>query len=258
MQVPALSLMLPHFIQFGFLRLINPLIRFFARFRINPNWLTTLGLLLNLAAASAFGFGAAYGTRLNLYYVGWGGAFILLGGICDLLDGKVARAAGLTTRFGALYDSVLDRYSEVVMFIGMGYYLIRLDYFYESIFCFIALGGSTMVSYIRARSEGLHMECKVGLMQRPERVVWLGVGSFLCGMSALVVPPDYVGAIGSFTVFKPIYIFTVPIYVVAVLSTYTSIQRMVYAYRLSKKLIEMEEKLPEKNIPSTKPNCSHY
>lgn len=248
--------MLPHFIQSGFLYIINPLIRFFARFRINPNWLTTLGLVLNIAAATAFGIGAAYGTRLDLSYIGWGGAFILLGGICDLLDGKVARAAGLSTRFGALYDSVLDRYSEVIMFIGMGYYLIRLDYFYESIFCFIALGGSTMVSYIRARSEGLHMECKVGLMQRPERVVWLGLGSFFCGVSSLVIDPGFVWMIGQFPAFRPVYIFTVPIFVVAILSTFTSIQRMVYAYRLSIKLVEQEEKIPGNKIHAQEPKTS--
>jgi phosphatidylglycerophosphate synthase len=241
--------MLPQFIQSGFLLLMNPLIRFFTRFRINPNWLTTLGLLLNVAAATAFGIGAAYGTRYDLSYIGWGGAFILAGGICDLLDGKVARAAGLSTRFGALYDSVLDRYSEVIMFIGMGYYLIRLDYFYESIFCFIALGGSTMVSYIRARSESLHMDCKVGLMQRPERIVWLGLGSLFCGVSGLAVAPDFVWMIGTFPVFRPVYIFTIPIFVVAILSTFTSVQRMVHTYRLSLKLQEQEEKFPEHKLP---------
>lgn len=246
--------MLPKFVQNGFLGLMEPIIRFFARFHINPNWLTTLGLILNLAAAGVFSLGAAYGTRTDLYYIGWGGALILLGGLCDLLDGKVARAAGLTTRFGALYDSVLDRYSEVVMFIGMGYYLIRLDYFYESIFCFIALGGSTMVSYIRARAEGLHMECKVGLMQRAERIVWLGSGSLLCGLSVCVVPPNYVAYIGEVPVFKPIYLFTVPIYVVAILSTFTSVQRMHHTYRLSRKMDE-EEILPVASTPEEKSVC---
>jgi CDP-diacylglycerol---glycerol-3-phosphate 3-phosphatidyltransferase len=118
----------------------------------------------------------------------------------------------------------------------MGYYLIRQDYFYESIFCFVALGGSTMVSYIRARSESLNLDCKVGLMQRPERIVWLATGSFLCGLSSLVVAPDFVWTKWDVHLFKPIYLFTVPIFVVALLANFTSIQRMIHTRRLSMQL----------------------
>lgn len=239
-----MSAMLPKSIQDGFQGLIQPLVNFFIRFRVNPNWFTTVGLLFNVAAAVSFGLGAVYGTRTELGYVGWGGGFVLLGGICDLMDGKIARGTGLSTRFGALYDSVLDRYSEVVMFIGMGYYLIAQGYFYESIFCFIALGGSTMVSYIRARSEGLHMECKVGLMQRAERIVWLGVGSLFCGLSVYVMDPSYVLDYNGWHVFRPIYLFTIPVFVVAVLSNFTSVQRMVHSYRASLELERVGEGNP--------------
>ncbi len=236
-----MSLMLPQWVQNDFLRILNPAIRWFTKSRINPNLFTTLGLVFNIAAATSFSIGAAYGTRNDLYYIGWGGVFIYLGGICDIIDGKVARGAGLSTRFGALYDSVLDRYSEVIMFIGMGYYLIRQDYFYESIFCFVALGGSTMVSYIRARSEGLNLECKVGLMQRPERIVWLASGSFLCGVSTLVIEPDFVWTLWGINLFKPIYLFTVPIFIVAILANFTSIQRMIHTRRLSMQMDQAEK-----------------
>lgn len=148
-----------------------------------------------------------------------------------MLDGKVARAAGLSTRFGALYDSVLDRYSEVIMFLGMGYYLVAQDYLYSSVFCFVALGGSTMVSYIRARSESLHIECKVGLMKREERIVWLGAGSMFCGISLWFIDPNFVFIYNGIELFKPIYIFTFPLAVVAVLSNYTSVQRMIHSYK---------------------------
>ncbi len=228
-----MSVMLPRSIQDGFQNLLQPLIRLFIRFRVNPNWFTTVGLIFNVFAAVSFGLGAMYGQRTDLSYVGWGGFWVLMGGICDIMDGKVARGTGLSTKFGALYDSVLDRYSEVIMFIGMGYYLIAQGYFYESIFCFVALGGSTMVSYIRARSEGLQLDCKVGLMQRPERVVWLGLGSLFCGWSTLVVDPSFVVEYAGWHVFKPIYIFTVPVFVVAVLSNFTCVQRMVHSYKLS-------------------------
>ncbi|MBL7960255.1 CDP-alcohol phosphatidyltransferase family protein [bacterium] len=223
--------MLPRPIQTGFTKLIQPLISLFSRTKVNPNWFTTLGLVLNLIAAGSFAFGAKFGTRADLEYVGWGGFFVLIGGLCDMLDGKVARAAGLSTRFGALYDSVLDRYSEVIMFLGMGYYLVAQDYLYSSVFCFVALGGSTMVSYIRARSESLHIECKVGLMKREERIVWLGAGSMFCGISLWFIDPNFVFIYNGMELFKPIYIFTFPLAVVAVLSNYTSVQRMIHSYK---------------------------
>ncbi len=234
--------MLPRPIQTGFTKLIQPLIHLFSRTKVNPNWLTTLGLLLNLIAAGSFALGAKFGTRADLQYVGWGGFFVLIGGLCDMIDGKVARAAGLSTRFGALYDSVLDRYSEVIMFLGMGYYLVAQDYLYSSVFCFVALGGSTMVSYIRARSEGLHIECKVGLMKREERIVWLGAGSMICGLSMFVIDPQFVFTVSGIELFKPIYLLTVPLAVVAVLSNYTSVQRMIHSYHESLRMEEEHEK----------------
>lgn len=237
-----MSLMLPRPIQTGFTKLIQPLIHLFSRTKVNPNWLTTLGLLLNLIAAGSFALGAKFGTRADLQYVGWGGFFVLIGGLCDMIDGKVARAAGLSTRFGALYDSVLDRYSEVIMFLGMGYYLVAQDYLYSSVFCFVALGGSTMVSYIRARSEGLHIECKVGLMKREERIVWLGAGSMICGLSMFVIDPQFVFTVSGIELFKPIYLLTVPLAVVAVLSNYTSVQRMIHSYHESLRMEEEHEK----------------
>lgn len=234
--------MLPRPIQTGFTKLIQPLIHLFSRTRVNPNWFTTLGLILNLIAAVSFALGAKFGTRADLQYVGWGGFFVLIGGLCDMLDGKVARAAGLSTRFGALYDSVLDRYSEVIMFLGMGYYLVAQDYLYSSVFCFVALGGSTMVSYIRARSESLHIECKVGMMKREERIVWLGAGSMFCGMSMWIIDPHFVFTYNGIDLFKPIYFFTVPLAVVAVLANFTSVQRMIHSHKISRMMEQQHEK----------------
>jgi CDP-diacylglycerol--glycerol-3-phosphate 3-phosphatidyltransferase len=245
-----LSTMLPKSIQNGFTRLIQPLIHIFSRLKVNPNWFTTLGLILNIGGALSFAIGARYGARQDLQFIGWGGFLILLGGLCDLLDGKIAREAGLTTRFGALYDSVLDRYSEVIMFLGMCCYLVAQGYFYESVFCFVALGGSTMVSYIRARAETLRVDCKIGLMQRPERIVWLGSGSMFCGLSKLVIDPNFILDYHGIHLFKPIYIFTIPIVIVAFLANYTSIQRMVHCQRLIAEMEAVSEQLPEKKQKS--------
>lgn len=230
-----MSVMLPKAVERGFLTVIQPAIALFTRIRVNPNWFTTFGLILNIVGAGCFAWGARFGSREDLAYIGWGGFWILMGGICDILDGKVARGSGQATRFGALYDSVLDRYSEVVMFLGMGYYLVAHNYFNESVFCFIALGGSTMVSYIRARSEALQLECKVGLMQRAERIVWLGVGSLFCGLSTFFIEPTFVWFYDDIPIFKPLYIFTAPLAIVAILANFTAIQRMHHTYKLSHK-----------------------
>jgi len=238
--------MLPKLVEKSFIKLIHPLIRLFSKFRVNPNWFTTLGLFLNIAAAASFAWGAKYGSRSDLQFIGWGGFLVLIGGLCDMLDGKVARAAGLTTRFGALYDSVLDRYSEVIMFLGMGYYLVAQEYFYESVFCFVALGGSTMVSYIRARSEALHFDCKVGLMQRPERIVWLGFGSMFCGISMKFIDPNFIWEFQGIHLFKPVYLFTGPVVIVAILANYTAIQRIIHTFKLSRELEKNEEKIHDK------------
>src|SRR5690349_24595542 len=108
-----------------------------------------------------------------------------------MIDGQVARLGNTSTKFGALYDSELNRYSELVMFLGICYYLIGHHYFLSSLFAFIALIGSMMVSYIRARAEGLGVEVKGGLMQRPERVVTIGVSALACGITAYYIGGDY-------------------------------------------------------------------
>jgi CDP-diacylglycerol--glycerol-3-phosphate 3-phosphatidyltransferase len=91
---------------------------------------------------------------------------ILFAGLFDMLDGQVARIGKMSSKFGALYDSVLDRYSELFMFLGICYYLVSQKYFIGALIAFLAMIGSIMVSYTRARAEGLGIQCSVGLMQR--------------------------------------------------------------------------------------------
>ncbi|MFQ5824254.1 MAG: CDP-alcohol phosphatidyltransferase family protein [bacterium] len=158
---------LPDGIKNWYLRLINPVIEFFISLELNPNFFTTIGFILTLGAAVLFATG----------YLRIAGAIILLAGTFDIIDGKVARATNRVTKFGALYDSTLDRYAEVIMFFGLAYYFVKEDWFITSIAVSIALGGSIMVSYIRARAEALGFKCKVGIMQRPERVVYIGFGA---------------------------------------------------------------------------------
>ena len=162
-------------LQQGIYKVINPFVRLLIKAGLTPNMVTLIGLLLNIGVAVIFVLGAEVTNRGDMSYVGWAGALVLFAGLFDMLDGQVARIGNMSSRFGAMFDSVLDRYSELVMFLGICYYLVSHHYFLSSLFAFIALIGSMMVSYTRARAEGLGIELKSGLMQRPERVVLVGV-----------------------------------------------------------------------------------
>lgn len=209
-------------------KVINPFVRLLIRIGFTPNGVTTVGLLLNVGVAVIFVVGAEDGNRGDLSYVGWAGGLILFAGLFDMLDGQVARLGNMSSTFGALYDSVLDRYSELIMFLGICYYLIGHHYFLSSLFAFIALIGSMMVSYIRARAEGLGVECKDGLMQRPERVVTVAVSAIACGITAQYIGGNfkiYIPGI-PFQVFETISVFTVPLTIMAVLTNITAINRI--------------------------------
>lgn len=207
-------------------RLINPFINLLLKAGITPNAVTTIGFAINIIATVVFIVGGGE-PRTDLRYVGWGGAIILFGGLFDMIDGRLARVGKMESKFGALYDSVLDRYSELVMFLGICYYLVAQNYFLSSLFAFIAMIGSIMVSYVRARAEGLGIECKGGLMQRPERILLIGISAVLCGLLA-----DYTGQFKytipgtTFPIFENITLFTFPIFILAVLTNWTAIQRL--------------------------------
>ena len=215
-------------LQKGIYVVIDPFVKFLVRLGVTPNTVTLIGFVLNLGVTVIFILGAEDQHRSNLSYVGWAGGLILFAGLFDMLDGQVARIGNMSSRFGALFDSVLDRYSELVMFFGICYYLVAHHYFFSSLFAFLALIGSMMVSYTRARAEGLGIECKGGLMQRPERIITIGVSALLCGIISAYIGGDYKLYIPgvNFHVFESMSIFTVPITVVAVLSNMTAIRRL--------------------------------
>jgi len=212
-------------------KVIDPAVKVLIKLGLTPNVVTTIGFVLNLGVAVIFILGAEEGNRGDLTYIGWAGALILFAGLFDMLDGQVARLGNMKSTFGALYDSVLDRYSELVMFLGICYYLVAHHYFLSSIFAFVALIGSMMVSYVRARAEGLGVEIKGGLMQRPERVVTIGLFAMLCGVTSLYIGGDYKLYIPGikFHVFETISIFTFPIVALAFLTNVTAFKRLIDA-----------------------------
>jgi CDP-diacylglycerol--glycerol-3-phosphate 3-phosphatidyltransferase len=156
-------------------RLLLPVLDVFVRSGISPNAVTTIGFFVTMAAGLAFFYG-------NLQV---GGALVLLGGFFDVVDGYVARKTDQVTRFGSFYDSTLDRISEVMVFLGVfSLYNGVEPNIGEPWMVYVvalALAGSLLVSYTRARAEGMGIECRVGLMQRAERVLLLGIATLFFG-----------------------------------------------------------------------------
>ncbi len=210
---------------------LDPLIKFLIKVGVTPNMITSFGLVLNILATVILIYGAEKGIRDNHIYVFWAGFIILLAGLMDMVDGRMARIGNLASDYGALFDSVLDRYSELIMFLGICYYLVENDYFLSSLFAFLAMVGSIMVSYTRARAEGLGVNASVGLMQRPERIITIGTAAGLCGIISSFLGGDYKIDVDwlPFPLFETITFFTFPIFIVAILANHTAIKRLLYA-----------------------------
>ncbi|WP_343688255.1 DUF4833 domain-containing protein [Chitinophaga sp.] len=208
--------------------IINPIVKGLIKIGFTPNIVTLVGFLLNIGVVIIFVTGVQKGNRGDLSYVGWAGALTLFAGLFDMLDGQVARLGNMGSRFGAFFDSVLDRYSEMVLFLGICYYLVGHHYFLSSMAAFVAMIGSMMVSYTRARAEGLGIECKGGLMQRPERIVVISVSAIACGVTAHFIGGDYKLFVPGipFHIFETISIFTFPLFIMAVMTNITAIGRM--------------------------------
>lgn len=165
--------------------LINPIIKGMIKMGITPNMVTTIGFVGNVIAAFLF-IHASQLTPISMGFswIGWGGAILLFSGLFDMMDGRLARLGNMSTTFGAFWDSTLDRYSELFSLFGITLYLITVSGIWAGVITFLALVGSIMVSYVRARAEGLGIECKVGLMQRPERVVVTALAAIITGMTS--------------------------------------------------------------------------
>ncbi len=215
-------------LQQGIYFVINPFVRFLIRIGVTPNMVTTIGLLGNIAAAIIFVYAGYSATPGNLNYplLTWGGVVIILFSLFDMLDGQVARLGNMTSTFGAMYDSVLDRYCELFTLGGLSYYLIQTGYIIGALITFVALVGSVMVSYVRARAEGLGLECKVGFMQRPERVVVTTIGALATGITGMNVDPRR---------FDAVIILITCMAVIAVFANITAFARINHCRRLLKK-----------------------
>ncbi len=171
--------------------------------RISPNVLTFIGLVINVVAALLFGFASADNNQPRLFL--YAGLVIIGAGIFDMVDGRVARATNQVTIFGAFFDSVIDRYSDVALFFGLLVYYARANRFFYVVLVAFVMISSVMVSYTRARAESLIPLCKVGFMERPERIVLVIIGALFNKMAPVL-------------------------WVIAVLSLITVIHRIRYTY----------------------------
>jgi CDP-diacylglycerol--glycerol-3-phosphate 3-phosphatidyltransferase len=173
--------------------------------KISPNALTFIGLLINIVAAIFFGF--ARGDHAVRYFL-YAGLVIIGAGIFDMVDGRLARQTQQVSVFGAFFDSVIDRYSDVALFFGLLVYYARGNRFFYVVLVAFCMTASLMVSYTRARAEALIGSCKVGFMERPERIVLVILGA-LCNRWGVMAPA---------------------LWVLAALSTITVIHRIRYTY----------------------------
>ena len=164
-------------------RIADPVARALLGARMRPNQLTVLGLFWSAVSAAAFAF-----DRQR-----WGGVLLALAGICDILDGALARVSGQVSPFGAFLDSVLDRYSDLLVLAGLVVLFGRFGRAVDVLATLAALIGTVMVSYTRARAESAGVECKVGLMERGERLLVLIAGAIF----DLLVPAVWVVAVGA-------------------------------------------------------------
>lgn len=207
MIMTELKLLNKHWVA-GFDMLIRPIARLLISLKVHPHAITFSGLVLSVLA-------------FNFYRQGsflYAGMVVVLAGACDALDGRLARETNQMTKFGALMDSTIDRYSEILLFLGLAIFFYNRHSHVVYLIIF-AIAGSFMVSYIRARAEGLGIACRVGIMKREERITYLAIGTLL-------------GAIPKYG----IYVVIATIWFIAVLANVTVIQRIVFIRKELKRL----------------------
>ena len=182
-------------------KIIRLIVRGLALSKINPNVLTFLGLLINVAAAAYLAVGR-FRTA---------GLIIIFAGLFDMVDGRVARATNQVTRFGGFFDSVLDRYSDLALLVGLLVYYGTINRPAYVVLTAVVMTASVMISYARSRAENIIPACKVGFMERPERVVLFIIGALFDRMAPVL-------------------------WVIAVIGNLTVIHRMIFTYQESERL----------------------
>ncbi len=200
---------------------IRWIVRGLALSRIHPNVLTFLGLVINGVAAAMLASGRFFTA----------GLVMVAAGLFDMVDGRVARATGQVTLFGAFFDSVVDRYSDLVLLMGLLVYYASINRFFYIVLTAVVMTGSVMVSYTRARAECIIPKCKVGFMERPERMVLLILGALFNRMAPVL-------------------------WVIAVIANISVIHRMLYTWQEASRLEEAQLRAVQEATPTTRTDPS--
>jgi CDP-diacylglycerol---glycerol-3-phosphate 3-phosphatidyltransferase len=204
-------------------RIIHAIVSALALSRVHPNVLTFIGLLINVWAAFLFG---AAGSSDHVTKFRWAGIVVIGAGLFDMVDGRVARETNRVTRFGGFFDSVLDRYSDLGLLVGLLVYYASINRYFYVVLTAIVMTGTVMVSYTRARAENSIPKCKVGFLERPERVVLIIIGAVFDRMAPVL-------------------------WVIAILSNITVIHRMIYTWQEARRLEDAQLRaVPASTLPS--------
>lgn len=189
-------------------KLLLAIVNGLALTKIHPNFLTFIGLVINI--------GAAWLLARGLF---WQAGLVIIGaGLFDMVDGRVARQTGQVTRFGGFFDSVLDRYSDLALLIGLLVYYANIGRNFYVVLTAIVMMASVMISYTRSRAENTIPQCKVGFLERPERIVLLIIGSLFDRMAPVL-------------------------WIIAVFGNLTVVHRMIFTYGEAKRLEEAQTQL---------------
>ncbi len=185
-------------------RIIQAIVTALALSRVHPNVLTFIGLLINIWAAFLFAAGSFRAA----------GLVVIGAGLFDMVDGRVARETNRVTRFGGFFDSVLDRYSDLALLVGLLVYYASINRFFYVVLTAIVMTGTVLISYARSRAENTIPKCKVGFLERPERVVLIILGALGNRMAPVL-------------------------WVLAVLSNITVISRIIYTWEETQRIGEV-------------------
>jgi CDP-diacylglycerol--glycerol-3-phosphate 3-phosphatidyltransferase len=201
--------------------IFDPLVGAVRKIGLTPNNITTIGFFINLSAGFYLVSPILFDEEVKVQRLTIFGIIILFSGLMDVLDGRMARIFKMQSTYGAFYDSVIDRYSELIMFMGLIAYFIVKDNWYLILIVFAGLCGSLMVSYTRARAEGLNIDCSVGILQRPERIILITFSCIIAG----IVQYEYSDPI-----------LYVGLGIVAIFSNFTAFQRMTHVKQMTEEL----------------------
>lgn len=196
-------------------KLLLAIVNGLALTKIHPNFLTFIGLVVNIGAAWLLARGQF-----------WQAGLVIIGaGLFDMVDGRVARQTGQVTRFGGFFDSVLDRYSDLALLIGLLVYYANINRNFYVVLTAIVMMASVMISYTRSRAENTIPQCKVGFLERPERIVLLIIGSLFDRMAPVL-------------------------WIIAIFGNLTVVHRMIFTYGEAKRLEEAQTQLSAANSNS--------